>query len=394
MKTIVHITCDFPDPIVSAKTQGVISFVDSTAGFRHVVYSLNRANWRTNLVALDFAPDRTAIAYGAPPKGLMLETRLMPVARYIRADLAKKGIAPDLFHAHKLTVEGLIAHRLSAELGVPYIANIWGDTDIKFIAARRDMAAKWRAIMHGAHRLLPCAPWTADRFIADHGLDPAKVEVMMPIVKQEEILPPVITGAARIVTLFNLDQHKRKNLKGLLDAVVELRRSEPRLTLDIWGRGDASTLCDIDTMITSRGAQDYIRLCGPLPQGAFESTLNGYTAFAMPTLRETFGMVFIEALLCGLPVLHTRGWGIDGVYPDDTIGHAWEHGSQADIVAGLKYLIANEARLKGNLAAMAREGAFDRHKRAVIVAQYRRILEDATGGVRVLEGAAEPALLR
>lgn len=368
MKTIVHITCDFPDPIVSAKTQGVISFVDSTAGFRHVVYSLNRANWRTNLVALDFAPDRTAIAYGAPPKGLMLETRLMPVARYIRADLAKKGIAPDLFHAHKLTVEGLIAHRLSAELGVPYIANIWGDTDIKFIAARRDMAAKWRAIMHGAHRLLPCAPWTADRFIADHGLDPAKVEVMMPIVKQEEILPPVITGAARIVTLFNLDQHKRKNLKGLLDAVVELRRSEPRLTLDIWGRGDASTLCDIDTMIASRGAQDYIRLCGPLPQGAFESTLNGYTAFAMPTLRETFGMVFIEALLCGLPVLHTRGWGIDGVYPDDTIGHAWEHGSQADIVAGLKYLIANEARLKGNLAAMAREGAFDRHKRAVIVA--------------------------
>lgn len=394
MKTIVHISCDFPDPMVSAKTQGVISFVDSTAGFRHVVYSLNRANWRTNLVALDFAPDRTAIAYGAPPKGLMLETRLVPVAQYIREDLAKKGIAPDLFHAHKLTVEGLIAHRLSGELGVPYIANIWGDTDIKFIAARRDMAVKWRAIMQGAHRLLPCAPWTADRFIADHGLDPAKVEVMMPIVKQEEILPPVITGAARFVTLFNLDQHKRKNLKGLLDAVVELRRSEPRLTLDIWGRGDANTLCDIDTMIASRGAQEYIRLCGPLPQGAFESTLNGYTAFAMPTLRETFGMVFIEALLCGLPVLHTRGWGIDGVYPDDTIGHAWEHGSQADIVAGLKYLIANEARLKGNLATMAREGAFDRHKRAVIVAQYRHILEDATGGVSALEEAAEPALSR
>jgi glycosyltransferase involved in cell wall biosynthesis len=394
MKTIVHISCDFPDPMVSAKTQGVISFVDSTAGFRHVVYSLNRANWRTNLVALDFAPDRTAIAYGAPPKGLMLETRLVPVAQYIREDLAKKGIAPDLFHAHKLTVEGLIAHRLSGELGVPYIANIWGDTDIKFIAARRDMAAKWRAIMQGAHRLLPCAPWTADRFIADHGLDPAKVEVMMPIVKQEEILPPVITGAARFVTLFNLDQHKRKNLKGLLDAVVELRRSEPRLTLDIWGRGDANTLCDIDTMIASRGAQEYIRLCGPLPQGAFESTLNGYTAFAMPTLRETFGMVFIEALLCGLPVLHTRGWGIDGVYPEDTIGHAWEHGSQADIVAGLKYLIANEARLKGNLATMAREGAFDRHKRAVIVAQYRRILEDATGGGSALEEAVEPALSR
>lgn len=379
MKTIVHISCDFPDPIVSAKTQGVISFVDSTRGFRHVVYSLNRANWRSNLVALDFAPDRTAIAYGAPPKGLMLETRLVPVADFIRSDLARKGIAPDLLHAHKLTVEGLIAHRLSGELGVPYIASIWGDTDIKFIAARKDMAAKWRAIMQDAHRLLPCAPWTAERFIADHGLGPAKVEVMMPIVKQEDILPPVVSGEARIVTLFNLDQHKRKNLKGLLDAVVELRRSEPRLTLDIWGRGDASTLCDIDTMIANRSAREYIRLRGPLPQGAFESTLNGYTAFAMPTLRETFGMVFVEALLCGLPVLHTRGWGIDGVYPDRTIGYAWRHGDQADIANGLRYLIANEARLKSNLEALARDGAFGRHKRDVIVAQYRNILERACG---------------
>jgi glycosyltransferase involved in cell wall biosynthesis len=246
--------------------------------------------------------------------------------------------------------------------------------------------------MQGARRLLPCAPWTADRFIADHGLDPSKVEVMMPIIKQEQILPPVVTGEARIVTLFNLDQHKRKNLKGLLNAVVELRRSEPRLTLDIWGRGDAAALCDIDAMITSRGARDYVRLKGPLPQGAFESTLNGYTAFAMPTLRETFGMVFVEALLCGLPVLHTRGWGIDGVYPDDTIGYAWNHGSQADIVAGLKHLVANEARLKGNIAALAREGAFDRHKRDVIVAQYRRILEEATGSAAPVESRAEPVL--
>jgi len=377
MKTIVHISCDFPDPIVPAKTKGVISFVDGTPGYRHVVYSLNRANWRKNLVAIDFETDRTAIAYGAPPKGLLLEGRLAHVADYIRADLARKEIRPDLFHAHKLTVEGLVTHRLSGEMGVPYIASIWGDTDIKFISGRKDMAAKWRAIMRGAQRLLPCAPWTAQRFIADHGLDPARVEVMLPIVKQEEILAPIVTGEARIVTLFNLDQHKRKNLKGLLDAVVELHRKDPRATLDIWGRGDAETLCDIDAMIEARGAQDFIALKGPLPQGAFETTLNGYTAFAMPTLRETFGMVFVEALLCGLPVLHTRGWGIDGIYPDDTIGYAWDHGTQSDIVAGLRYLIENEEPLKQNLRTLAQAGAFDQHRRQVIVARYQEVLEVA-----------------
>ncbi len=377
MKTIVHISCDYPDPIVPAKTKGVISFVESTDGFRHVVYSLNRANWRKNLVAIDFQTDRTAIAYGAPPKGFRLENRLNKVADFIKADLASKDIRPDLFHAHKLSVEGLVTHRLATALGVPYIANIWGDTDIKFVDTRKDMAAKWQAIMADAVRLLPCAPWTAERFIADYGVDPAKVEVMQPIVKQEEILAPTVTGEARIVTLFNLDQHKRKNLKGLLDAMVELHSRNADARLDIWGRGNAETMCDIDAMIEARGARGFVSLNGPLPQGAFEMTLNSYTAFAMPTLRETFGMVFVEALLCGLPVLHTRGWGIDGIYPDDTIGYAWDHSTQADLVAGLEYLITNETRLKQNLQSLASEGAFNQHKREVIVAQYRKVLEHA-----------------
>ena len=379
MKTIVHISCDYPDPIVKAKTKGVINFVDGTPGFRHVVYSLNRANWRKNLVGFEFETDRTAIAYGAPPGGFMLQTRLAPVAEFIMDDLAQKNIKPDLVHAHKLAMEGVLAHTIFERLAIPYIANIWGDSDIKFLGARKDMGKKWRAIMRDAQMLLPCAPWTKKRFVADYDLDPSKVEVMLPIVKQEDILPPKITGDARFVTLFNLDMHERKNLKGLLDAIVEARKEDPRITLDIWGMGNADTLCDIDAMIAARSAKQFIHLNGPLPQGAFETTLNDYTAFVMPTKRETFGMVFVEALLCGLPVLHTRGWGIDGVYPDDTLGYAWDHATQADIVKGLHFLVASEERLKGNLVRLATDGAFNQHKKSTIVSQYQHILNAAAG---------------
>ncbi|HEX7752568.1 MAG TPA: hypothetical protein VF440_09225, partial [Novosphingobium sp.] len=66
MKTVLHITCDFPDPIVGAKTRGVLNFVENTPGFRHIVYSLNRANWKREIVALPFGVDRVAVAYGAP----------------------------------------------------------------------------------------------------------------------------------------------------------------------------------------------------------------------------------------------------------------------------------------------------------------------------------------
>ena len=44
--------------------------------------------------------------------------------------------------------------------------------------------------------------------------------------------------------------------------------------------------------------------------------------FVMPSLRETFGTVYIEALSQGLPVIYTRGQGIDGYFEQGTTGFA------------------------------------------------------------------------
>lgn len=376
MKTVLHITCDFPDPIVGAKTRGVLNFVENTPGFRHIVYSLNRANWKREIVALPFGVDRVAVAYGAPPKGVFLETRLRKLAAWIRRDLADKGIAVDLIHAHKLTVDGLVAHDIHRALGVPYICSIWGDTDLKIIAGRPDLSRRWRAILADAARVLPVAPWTADRFCRDHGLDRRKAELLLPIVQHETFTPPTLAPMPRLVTLFNLDAYRRKNLPGLVRAVVAAAEVHPDLTLDIYGSGNAETLCEIDALIRAAGAQARVRLKGRLPDGAFEQTLNGYTAFVMPTARETFGMVFVEALFCGLPVLYTRGWSIDGLFPAERIGYAWDGASSGDIAKGLLHLIANEAALKRSLAALAEAGEFDKLKRAAILTGYARVLAE------------------
>lgn len=44
--------------------------------------------------------------------------------------------------------------------------------------------------------------------------------------------------------------------------------------------------------------------------------------FIMPSIHETFGLVFIEALSQGLPLIYTRGQGIDGYFPQGTVGYA------------------------------------------------------------------------
>ena len=54
--------------------------------------------------------------------------------------------------------------------------------------------------------------------------------------------------------------------------------------------------------------------------------------FIMPSLRETFGTVYIEALSQGLPVLYTKGQGIDGYFEEGSVGYGCDPVDVSDAV--------------------------------------------------------------
>lgn len=60
--------------------------------------------------------------------------------------------------------------------------------------------------------------------------------------------------------------------------------------------------------------------------------------FVMPSHSETFGLVYLEALSQGLPVLYTKGQGIDGVFTA-SVGEAVNSRSVSSIGDGIKKII-------------------------------------------------------
>ncbi len=62
--------------------------------------------------------------------------------------------------------------------------------------------------------------------------------------------------------------------------------------------------------------------------------------FAMVSKRETFGLVYLEALTQGLPLLYTKSRGIDGIFKE-RIGEAVDPYSVNSIKNGLQKMIAN-----------------------------------------------------
>ncbi|MCB1562659.1 MAG: hypothetical protein KDJ75_03715, partial [Alphaproteobacteria bacterium] len=143
---ILHISSDYPDSLNPRKTRAISSLVDETPEYRHVVYSLNRFTALGGLASLPFGEDRTAIAYGALPKGLLWGPRLAALAEWIIEDMKAKGVRPALVEAHKFTVEGLIGQRVAQAFSCPLICDIQGNTDVMILKNKPGFRRRYRAI--------------------------------------------------------------------------------------------------------------------------------------------------------------------------------------------------------------------------------------------------------
>jgi glycosyltransferase involved in cell wall biosynthesis len=377
MKTVVHISADYPDPFAPNKTAAIANLIDGAPGFRHVVYSLNRVNGLFGVTASQFGEDRICVVYRAPPKGMLLRTCLDRVAGWIGADLAAGRIRPDLVHSHKFTVEGLIGLRLKAAFGCPIVCNIQGDTDVRVAGVRRDLSPVYRTLAQESTFILPFAPWCGPAMERILGAR-LRYEVLPVSTTCDALLTPVERAAPRLVSLFHLDSWRRKGADTLATAVTLVARDEPRVTLDIYGRGSARQAHALRACISRRAGLARIRLMGPLTRDRVQKTLNGYSAFVMPSRRETYGLAFVEALFSGIPVVFPCDRAIDGILPESDIGAACDPSQAGDVARAIKYVLDNQAALKARLAAAQAAGALDHLRLDRITARYRQILETAS----------------
>lgn len=90
--------------------------------------------------------------------------------------------------------------------------------------------------------------------------------------------------------------------------------------------------------------------------------------FVMPSYKETFGLVYAEALSQGLPVIYTKNEGFDGHFPDGLVGFAVNPHSPEDISEKIKSILADYSNLSKN--ALKCVGKFSWED---IASQYKEI---------------------
>lgn len=377
MAILLHMSNDYPDVLATAKTKAVANLIGGIPEHRHVIYSLNRINGISGIESFPSGNDCTAVVYGALPKGLFWHGRLNALAAWILADLRAKNMVPDVIHAHKLTVEGVIGHILAKALNRPLICDIRGDSDSKIYKNKPAMQGLYKQILQDAAVIFARAPWTIDAFEKIAGLDRRKSYPLPVIPGVLELSPAEPVQEEALISVFHLDTWRRKNLLDMAKAANILKQRRPNIHLDVYGAGSPKTIMQLRHRLRSADPAGCIRLKGPVKHEQMKGLMKNYAGLVLPSTRESYGMVYAEALFNGLPVLFSKDWGIDGYFETSAIGYACNPHSISDIAEGMEYLLAHQTRLKQRIAEMQKAGQLSIIQKDAILATYRRGIESA-----------------
>lgn len=370
---VLHLSADFPDPFAPAKTRAVANLLELVPEFDHRVYSLNRVNGLRGIHAQGFGPGNRAVAYAAPPRGVLLAGRMRALADWVADDVRAQGFAPDLIHAHKLSVEGLAGHDLAHRWGIPLVVSSQGNSDLKILGARPDLRGRWRRVWQDAAVVLPLAPWTADGLAQRLGPRTGPVQCLPCPTTADAIMAPRM-APPRLLSVFGLDEMANKRVGFLIEAVRLIRDGGVPIELEIAGTGTPANFARLAREVARLS---HVRLIGHVRHDRIQPLMNRSALLAVPSRRESFGMVFAEALLAGCPVIHGADNGPSGYFPRAPFAVPAPRRDPELLARTILRMLQAQAPIKAALGSAQRSGDLDFLRRRAIGDLYRRVLVSA-----------------
>ena len=234
------------------------------------------------------------------------EGRLSSAWRYYRACLKGLKFAgkPDLIHVHVLTRMGLVAFRQNKLHGTPYvITEHWsrylsGNDYSGWLRKRLT-----RMVVKHAKAVTTVSEVLAQA-MQSHGLKNPNYQILPNVIDTNLFKPiPHHNDVPKIIHV-SCFEDLSKNIGGLLDSLKIMKDKDISYQAVLIGEG-----MDLEAMkqrAESLDLNDRVRFTGLLQGQDLVNELATGDYFVLSSNYETGGIVLLEAMACGLPVVATR----------------------------------------------------------------------------------------
>jgi phosphatidyl-myo-inositol dimannoside synthase len=168
------------------------------------------------------------------------------------------------------------------------------------------------------------------------------------------LTPPVDFPEGRVILTVGrwLAEERYKGMDTLITALPRLLTEWPDLQVVAVGEGDDQGW--LEGIAEGRGVRRHVHFLSGLSYPEIAACYSACEVFALPSRGEGFGLVYLEAMACGKPVIGGAHGGAPEVIEDGKTGYLVQHGDVSQLATSLETLLS-DAELRNEMGARGRE---------------------------------------
>jgi glycosyltransferase involved in cell wall biosynthesis len=224
-------------------------------------------------------------------------------------------------------------------------------------------------------RIASVSAFTANRMQEAFKLHPGKFRIFPNAIDAIDRQPNPEKSRRNILTVARLDRHDRgKNIDALIKATALLKRRNVECVLQVVGEGPLKP--ELVSLASELGVDDRIKFLGRASDVGLAEAYAHASLFAMPSSKEGFGIVFLEAWLHGLPVICGTQDAAAEIVTDGVDGFAVNPRDIEVLAAKMAMLLAHP-----EIAAAMGEAGAEKVRSRYLIRHFKGNLEELVAGL-------------
>ncbi|MGN0027862.1 MAG: glycosyltransferase [Clostridium sp.] len=256
-------------------------------------------------------------------------------------EYVKQEGMPDILHVQSALYGGLVAREIKKKFNIPYVVTEHSSAVLQSILRNHDIP------------MLKKVYNDADYIISVGGA--LKKAIGKYTDKSIEVIPNIVD-----IDRFSIDSSKRnkgftfisishlkenKNIDLTIKALKEVLKEYNYAKLLVIGDGpEKENLMNLSKELKISSNIEFI---GAVNRKDLNEYINRANAFVLPSKYETFGIAYIEALACGLPIITTKCGGPEDFFSEE-IGYMISNQDKEELSKAMKYIINNINKFNPN----------------------------------------------
>tara|TARA_A100001011_G_scaffold163378_1_gene171959 strand:- start:408 stop:1583 length:1176 start_codon:yes stop_codon:yes gene_type:complete len=257
---------------------------------------------------------------------------------------------PDIIHAHNIIYSGLVAQKIKEKYNIPYV--ITEHSSIYMRGHHKKYLSLINKEVVFNFNLFAVSDKSSE--VLKKTFDLSYVDVINNVLSSTFLEPSKFKKNKETFKFINIGNlTNNKNQKLIINSFLKAFKPSDKVMLILVGKGPKKK--KLDELVQRSGRTHQFEFYNYLKQDEIKGLLLSCDCFVLSSNFETFGVVIIEAMACGLPVISTKCFGPEDILNQNQWGVLVDKNNIEQMVKALRDSKSEKQQVREQISYYARD---------------------------------------